>query len=88
MKASKFRAAFVPEATKLPQSFTTRILTSHAVLDPFKCHEDMLFLLIAVTLFVRAVAQDTTTFDPSSIDVATKCMFSGFLARKLRSLRY
>lgn len=47
----------------------------------------MLFLLIAYTLIVRVVAQDTT-FDPSSVDLATKSKFSRFLAHKLRYLRY
>lgn len=50
--------------------------------------ENMLFLLIAVTMVVRAVAQDTTTFDPSSIDLATKSMFPRFLARKRGFLQY
>lgn len=44
-------------------------------LTPFSCHEDMFSLLNAVTIFVRAVAQDTTAFDPSSIDLATKSRF-------------
>lgn len=45
--------------------------------------------LILITLVVHTIAQDGSyTFDPSSVDLTTKVMFSRFFARSLRPHLY
>ena len=54
--------------------------------DDYSIKKRCIFLLIVTTLFVRAIAQGTSTFDPNSVDLTTKGTFSRFLAYKLRCL--